>query len=166
MHWIRFAVIVLLAAILQTSLISIIAIGNSTIKPDLMLILLVFFAIHCEPFDAVIASFAIGFAADLTGPAMGTRMISFGLCGTLLGEITRVVTIKKKLHQGIIIFAVCIITSLLIFLLTIIKGNNATISFWSELMGRGAYSAVTGPFLFVPLAWLMSIKKRRSARYG
>ena len=53
------------------------------IKPDLLLILLVFFALRSNSTDAIVASFAIGFAADLSNsavPADGARGSSASAC--------------------------------------------------------------------------------------
>jgi rod shape-determining protein MreD len=106
MRWFRFSLFVIAVTLIQAGLVDIISLVN--VRPDLLLILLVFFAIYCDTTEAIISSFAIGFAADIIGSAMGPQMISFGLFGTLLG------------------------TSL--------------------------YSAIIGPFLFLPSAWLMRIK--------
>jgi len=99
MRWFRFAVIVLLATILQASLLA-----NLNIKPDLPLILLVFFAIYCNTAEAIISSFAIGFAADLIGTTMGPQMISFGLFGTDLAYLHRFIAIRKMPYQALVIF--------------------------------------------------------------
>ena len=69
MHWLRFAVLLLVSTLLQKDLLN--AIDVAGIKPDLLLILLAFFAIFREPREAIIASFSIGLAADLIGPSMG-----------------------------------------------------------------------------------------------
>ena len=90
MRWFRFAVLVLVASILQTGLVGVLSIRRPDIKPDLLLILLVFFAFRCNSTDAVLTSFAIGFVADLSNPVrgvMGPRIISFGLFGTLLSDL-------------------------------------------------------------------------------
>ena len=57
MRWVRFAVLVIAATILQTSVVGMMAVKRADVTPDLMLILLVFFTIHARRTDAVIASF-------------------------------------------------------------------------------------------------------------
>ena len=49
-----------------------------------LLIFLVFMTINCDIHDAIIASFAIGFAADISGSAMGPYMISCGVFGSFI----------------------------------------------------------------------------------
>ena len=88
MRWVRVAAFILFATMGQESLIKIIAISN--IKPDLLLISLVFFAIYSNMTEAIVISFVIGFAADLIGSSMGPGIISFGSFGTLpMGDNAR-----------------------------------------------------------------------------
>jgi len=161
MRWFRFALVVLVATILQTSLVGIISIRG--IRPDLLLILLVFFAISIDPRDAIVASFAIGFAADLSNPVrdmMGPQIISFGIFGTLLSDVHSVVSIQRMTHQAVTIFIMGLLTALLSYLLTFLRAEPATAHFAAELLWQPLYSAVIGPFLFFPVAWWMRITRK------
>lgn len=162
MRWVRFAVLVLIATLLQTSLINVIAIPATKISPNLLLILLVFFAIHCKDIDAIITSFSIGFAADIIGSTMGPQIISYGLLGTLLADLHRSVAIKKMPYQSLVIFITGVLTTALTFFLTFLKSESITTNIFSELFGIPLYSALVGPFLFLPSAWWMRIKKRKT----
>jgi rod shape-determining protein MreD len=169
MRWLRFAVLVLVATILQTSLVGTISIGG--VRPDLLVILLVFFATSIDPRDAIVASFAIGFAADLSNPVrdlMGPQIISFGVIGTLLSDVHSVISIQRMTHQGIAIFIVGALTALLSHLLTFFRAEPATAHFAAQLVWQPLYSAILGPFLFFPVAWWMHIdrKGRRGRRPG
>ena len=99
MHWLRFAVLVLLATVLQASFFA-----DLNSKPDLLLILLVFFAVYCDTSDAIICSFVIGFAADLIGQTMGPQMISYGIFGSALAYLHRVIAIRQIPYQIVAIF--------------------------------------------------------------
>ncbi len=101
MRWLRFAVFISLVAVLQASLLlDIIALPPLRSKPNLLLILLVFFATSSNTTDAIITSFAIGFAADISiGSVMGSHTISFVLFGTALAYLHRVIAIKKISYQ-------------------------------------------------------------------
>ena len=90
MRWLRFAALLCFAAVLQAALLA-----HLEIKPDLLLILLVFFAIYSNTNEAIIASFSIGFVADIIGPTMGPQMISFGLFGTAVIYLHRIIAINK-----------------------------------------------------------------------
>lgn len=161
MRWFRFAVFVCLATVLQAGLVDIIAVTRLNIKPDLLLILLVFFSIYCNPSDAIITSFTIGFAADIIGSTMGARIISFGLFGTLLAYLHNVITIKKMPYQSLAIFITGFLTGLLVHFLTLLRDQPAGPNVYAALFWTSLYSSFLGPFLFLPSAWWMRIKTHR-----
>jgi rod shape-determining protein MreD len=154
MRWFRFALLVLVATVLQAGLL-----GHLNEKPDLLLILLVFFAVHSNTADAVITSFSIGFAADLIAPTiMGPQIISFGLCGTLLGYLQRYIAIRRMPYQATAIFITALLAGIVARLLGSLKGQPAPP--YSVLLLTCLYSAIVGPLLFLPSAWWMRIKTR------
>lgn len=169
MRWFRFAVLILAATILQTSLTGIIAVTKANIKPDLLLILLVFFAVRCNPTDAVITSFTIGVAADLAGPTlglMGPRIISFGLVGTLLSDLHSVLSTRRVVYQAVTIFLVGVLTAGLSRLLTLLRAEGAAASLSAELLWQPLYSAVLGPLFSWPVGWWMGMNRRNRRRGG
>jgi rod shape-determining protein MreD len=159
MRWYRFVVLVLLATILQAGFLS-----NFSIKPDLLLILLVFFAVYSNTSEAIISSFTIGFAADLIGPAMGPQTISFGLFGTVLAYLHRVIAIRKMPYQALAIFITAILTGTLTYLLNLLKSEPNPATTYSDIFKIALYSGIVGPFLFLPSAWWMCIKTNRFRR--
>ncbi len=169
MRWVRFAVLVLVASLLQTGLADALAILRADFKPDLLLILLVFFALRSNSTDAIIASFAIGFAADLSNPIagrlMGPRIISFGLFGTLLSDLNGTISPRRLIYQAITIFLMGCLTAGLSYLLTFLRtgaapANMAAGCFWQPL-----YSAVLGPLLFLPIGGCMRMYGRGRRSY-
>ena len=101
MRWFRFAGLVLFVTVVQASILA-----NLQTGPDLLLILLVFFCIYSDPTEAIIASFLIGFAADLIGSPMplmpmGPQTISFGLFGTTLAYLHRVINVRNMPGQAL-----------------------------------------------------------------
>ncbi|MHC4641090.1 MAG: rod shape-determining protein MreD [Planctomycetota bacterium] len=162
MRWTRFVVIILIAAVLQAGLLHIIAISTLNIKPNFLLILLVFFAIHCNTTNAIITSFAIGFIADISiGAALGSQTIAFGLFGTVLAYTHRVITIRSITFQAIAIFITGCLVGLLTHFLALLKGLPAVSHMYTTILGIALYSAVVGPFLFLITAWWMRIKTHR-----
>ncbi|MGD2094845.1 MAG: rod shape-determining protein MreD [Phycisphaerales bacterium] len=159
MRWFRFAILVLLATVIQASFFA-----DLNIKPDLLLILLVFFAVYYDTSEAIISSFAIGFAADLIGRTMGPQIISFGLFGTALAYLHQVITIRKMPYQAIAIFLTAIFAGALVYLLNFIKGEPVPPNLLTALFGIALYSGLVGPFLFLPSAWWMHIKTSRFGR--
>lgn len=165
MRWTRFVVFILIAAVIQAGLLHIIAIPPLNIKPNLFLILLVFFAIHCNTTNAIITSFVIGFAADISiGAALGSQTISFGLFGTALAYIHRVITIRNIPLQVIAIFITGCLVGLLTHFLALLKGLSAVSNIYTTILATALYSAVVGPFLFLITAWWMRIKTQRFGR--
>lgn len=159
MRWFRFAVLVLIAAVLQAGFLT-----NLTIKPDLLLILLVFFAIYCDPTEVIISSFTLGFIADIIAMSMGPKMISYGLYGTLLAYLRRVISISKMPYQGITIFITGMLAGYTAYLLNFLKSEPVTPISLKILLGVSISSGIVGPFLFLPAAWWMKIKPTRSRR--
>jgi rod shape-determining protein MreD len=167
MRWFRFAVLILAATILQTGLMGILAVTSADIKPDLLLILLVFFAVRSSPTDAVATSFLIGFAADLISPVMGLmgpRIISFGLVGTLLSDLHSVISTRRAVYQTITIFLVGVVTAGISYLLTLLRAETS-VNLYAELLGQPLYSGLLGPLLSWPVSWWMGMN-RRQRRYS
>lgn len=164
MRWFRFAGLILFVTIVQASVL-----GNLSTGPDLLLILLVFFCIYCNPSEAIITSFAIGFAADMIGSPiplmpMGPQTISFGLLGTGLAYLHRVINVRNMPSQALAIFTVALLAGVLAQFLAIFKGQAFTANTWGILLGIAVYSGIVGPFLFLPSAWWMRIRTNRYAR--
>lgn len=162
MRWARFAVLLLIATLLQAGLVNTITLWRS--KPDLLLILLCFFAIHRDGRDAIISSFAIGFAADLIGSSMGLGILSFGLAGTGFSYVSRYIRIRSMPVQGIAIFVLGLAVALLAHLLRLLTSEPAGQGLLAVFLMVPLYSAVLGPFLFLPTAWWMHIRINRRRR--
>ncbi len=165
MRWFRFAVFILTVTVLQASLLDIIAVTALNIKPDLLLILLVFFAIYYNTSEAIITSFTIGFAADIIGSTMGPQIISFGLFGTALAYLHQVIAIRKMSYQSAAIFITGFLAGVVVYLLTYLKDQPSGANIYAVLFGTSLYSALVGPFLFLPSVWWMRIKTPRFGRY-
>ena len=163
MRWARFAVLVLITTLLQASWVDEIAVTRFHVAPDLLLITVVFFAIRCNISEAIISSFTLGFAADIvaTGFPMGPRIISFGLFGTGLAYMHRVITIRKIPHETLAILIVGFGAGGLAILLALLVGRSAGPGSFSVLVGTSVYSGAVGPFLFLLLDRLMRIRSRR-----
>ncbi len=162
MHWFRFAVLVVVVTVLQASFVDTITVSG--IRPDLLLILLGFFAIYREPSDAIIASFSIGFASDIIGTSMGPGMLSYGLLGAGLCYLTRYVSIRRMPYQAVAIFLLGFLAAAFATILSRLQHQPVLQHTYGVLFGTPLYSAIVGPFLFLPLAWWMRIKIYRNRR--
>jgi rod shape-determining protein MreD len=154
------------AVLMASGLLDIIALPPTSSKPNLLLILLVFFAIHSNTSNAIITSFAIGFAADISiGSIMGSLTISFGLFGTALAYLHRVIAIRKVHYQAFAIFITAFMTGTFAHFLAILRGQSAVSNVYSSILGTALYSAVVGPIFFLLVSWLMRIKTHRFGRH-
>ena len=151
MRWFRFAFLITAAAVLQSSaLLGTISLTDMHIKPDLLLILLVYFAINCDSYDAIICSFAIGFAADITGAAIGPHFIGFGVLGAALAHIRKVILLKQTRQQAVTIFVMGILTYTLAAILIKFKIPSAAASMF-KIFAVSIYSAI----LWFLVKWLV-----------
>ncbi len=163
MHWLRFVALLLVATLLQADLLN--AIEVAGIKPDLHLILLALFAIFCEPREAIITSFSIGLTADLIGPSMGPGTLSFGLLGCGLCYLSKYISLRRMLFQAVAIFVLGFTTAVFAYLLSLFQTQPAYPKSLGAFLGTPLYSAIVGPFLFLPIAWWMHIRiQRRHSR--
>ena len=162
MRWLRFAILILAAAIIQKGMLA-----RWDYKPDLLLILLVFFSVYRSPSEAIISSFTIGLAADLIGSPlpMGPHMISFGLFGTLLTHVHRVIAIRRKSYQALAILVTGFLTGALVYFLAfIIKREPMPDKVFITILLTSVFSSIVGPFLFPPAAWCAGIEMNRFQR--
>jgi hypothetical protein len=95
---------------------------------------------------------------------MGPKMISFGLLGTALAYLRRVITIKKMPYQGLTIFTTGILTGILVYLLSFLKSEPIALDKYTVVFGIAVCSGIVGPFLFLPSAWWMRFGKNRTGR--
>lgn len=164
MHWIRFTVLILIAAIVQTSLVSVLSLTEAQIRPNLLLILMVFFAVHCPPQEAIVSAFLIGLFADLIGAGMGPQLLAFGVIGSLIAEIRHVVMMRHIPQQMIVVLVAGSLCGAIAMVLFRIKScplptHAAHLILWQPL-----YSACLAGPLFWMLQQIMSLhpSKHRS----
>ena len=166
MKWLRAALLVCFIAVIQAGLANALAVTSLNIKPDLLLALMVFFAVSSTSRDAIIISFAMGFAADVIaiGQPMGPRTISFGLIGTMLAHIHNVLVIRKIPHQVVAVFFSGLLALSISNFLTFLANHSVVSHAYIIVLGTSLYSGIAAPFLLLPSAWLMRIKTGRLNR--
>lgn len=149
MRWISFIIILLIAAVLEAgNLLNVFAIGGWYVRPAILITLLVYYSFSCRPRDAIICSFVIGFAADLTGDAIGPHMICFGLLGLLLNQSNQILFAKRAIYKAMIVFAVYLIAETFSHWLGLLKGFDTKDSYYSIMLFTAVYSAVISPVIW------------------
>ena len=167
MRWMRFFVFLLLATLLNAgNVLNTISVSSLHIKPDLLLIMLVFFTVNIATTDAIVASFAIGFAADISGGTVGPYMITFGVVGSFISQLQRVVVMKRMIHQAAAIFVIALVAGGMVQLLLSFKTDEPMSNVFRMILGGAVYSAVAGPlvwmFLLTMVFWLGAQPRRHS----
>ena len=168
MRLVRFLIILLIATIVNSgNLLSTISVSSFNVRPDLLLVLLVFFTSNTNMSEAMTASFAIGFAADISGTVMGPYTISYLLVGSLICQMRKVLLTKRMVYQGIAICMAGLMSGVLAQMLIFFKTGQSIWQTYIVLMGTAIYSGLLGPVLWVFLSkishWL-GIRKFRSER--
>ncbi len=132
MKWFRFALLILATTVLGSSaLMDVISLTEQHIKPNLLLIMLVYFAINCNSYDAIICCFCIGLATDLTGTLIGPYFLSCGIIGTILAQVRKVIILKKTTQQAFAIVVTGLFVHLLAIILMKFKVSNLSSSSFS-----------------------------------
>lgn len=171
MRWLRFTLLVILVAVLQTSAVmNLLSLTNLRIKPDIILILLVYFAVNCESYDAIITSFALGFAADIAGAVIGPHFISYGLVGTAIAHVRKLILLKKTGQQALTIFVTGFLTESVVLILTGLKASGLAKAGVFEIFAVSGYSAILWFLIKWPVTaagkWLGVGVHRFGARTG
>ncbi len=162
MHWLRFAALTLIATLMQYDLIDTVSVAG--VSPDLLIIILAFFAIYANQRDAIIASFVIGIAHDIIQMPIGPEIISFTILGVGLNYLGTLLNLKKMSFQAGIIFIFGFATIIISNILSRLQGTVVFNDTPRVIFGTPFYSAIIGPFLFLPIAWIMKIKIHHKRR--
>ena len=151
MRWIPFIVVLLLFMLVASSgLLDFISFGDYNIKPSLMLVVMVFFAINCETAEAIACSFAIGLAADISSSAMvmGPHTVSFGIIGTAISFLQAPIIMKRLIYQAICIFLSGLLAATMAEAM-IYNKSGFTLNSFTVIAMTTLYSALIGPFVWM-----------------
>jgi rod shape-determining protein MreD len=150
MRWMLFSLVLFAAALLDGgNLLNAIALGSGHIRPVILTTVLVFSCLNSRRKDAVGSAFAVGFTADLVSAAMGPHMIIYGIIGVALNSISHIVSMKRILHQSLVLFLVSLLTQFPVAWLEAWKTGQVRSGLISITLGTALYTAV-----FAPVIWL------------
>lgn len=128
-----------------------IALGEHNIKPDFLVVLMVFFSLRMPSVPAIISSFVLGFGSDLVLLPMGPFMIAYTIAGSLISPLRKTPIAISYIAQSFLVF---VSTLLLLGGANLIK-FIANYEIPSDLVFRismiSLYSAIISPFVFVLL---------------
>jgi rod shape-determining protein MreD len=138
--------------IVQTTLIPLISING--VVPDLLLILLVFYAVKEGQIYGTVLGFIFGFFFDLiTGSLLGSSMLSKTLAGFIAGYFYN--ENKQDLYFKSYVFALIVLLCGIVdaivysFFSTIEFSTNILLLFFEQGLMPGLYSAVVSVFIII-----------------
>lgn len=150
--------IVVISIILQTTLFNYIEIRG--IKPDLILIVVVFWSLARGSWAGMLIGFGGGLLQDcFSGALLGTNALTKTLLGFLIGLGTKTIYKEKFFTQISVLFGCTLLEGFLFFLLLTIFGlNQPFLKVMSDLIiPLSFYNALVGPFIFYFLRKLDSL---------
>lgn len=135
---------------MQTSLVDVLAVTEAQIRPNLLLVLMVFFAIHCPAQEAIVSAFLIGLFADLIGSGMGPQLLAFGVIGSLISEVRHIMVMRHIPQQMIVVFVAGFFCGLIAVVLFRIKSCPLPTHMEHLILWQPLYSAcLAGPLFWV-----------------
>ncbi|NLW82991.1 MAG: rod shape-determining protein MreD [Phycisphaerae bacterium] len=168
MRWIPFTLLILVGALLEAgNLLNLIAVGEWHIRPAVLIVALVFFAMHCRAHEAIIASFIIGLAMDIAGHQMGPHTFSYCFIGGLLNQLSDYFPARRIFHQAILILVVYPIAELIAYWLGVLKTGEQQEYVYRVVLFTALYSACIGPIFWTAVRRvnrLIAYKRPRTER--
>ncbi len=114
MHWIAFAILAYVVCVLQTTIMALIEVHH--VRPDLLILVAVFYALLARRGDALIAAWILGLAADLNGlslherGAVGVHALAFGFCALLTCRFREIVFREHLLTYAVTVVVWTLVT--------------------------------------------------------
>lgn len=154
MRWIPFIILLYLAAVFQTTLAPVIEINS--IRPDLLIILAVFYALTAPRYDALLACWCTGFLIDLTtvGYAnhsnVGVYAVGLGIAGILIVGLRDYTIQDSPLTQMIYCLATKIFVTgiMLVHMVYIAKVEGVAMRFFAIGCWEAVYTGLLAPYAF------------------
>jgi rod shape-determining protein MreD len=147
MNVVRHILLLILAFILQTTWIHTFEIVG--LKPDLVILLLIYIALRAGSFEATLLGFAIGFIQDVDMPDnLGLNALANSIIGFAVGWIRLHVTGDNFLVQIALIFGAVLLHDLIYCIGDSAINWSEAPFFWLRYSpGRGLYTGLIGAVL-------------------
>ncbi len=144
MRWVSFAILIYIAVVLQAAAVPFISVNS--IRPDLMVMIAVYYALSARTYDALIACWCIGLAIDLTSLSyqdagnVGLHAFSLGLIALAIIGIRGFTFRDSPLTQLLCAFAAKFVLDFLVGLhMMFVTGSWNLVG---EITTIGIYAAV------------------------
>ena len=166
MDVLRNILLLVLAHILQTTCIYGIAIAD--VRPDLVVLILLFIALHAGTFKATILGFLIGFVQDLSVPeSLGLNAFVNSLVAFGAGWLRLHIAGDNLQVQLVAVFGAALLHNLLFCILDSAVPWSQVLFYWARYgIGSAVYTTVAGALvgglLYVRRQMLPAVDARRS----
>lgn len=155
------AIVIIVAALLQTTWLTALSIRG--VQPELVLVLVVYFAI-ADNEDWAMWTGALGgiFTDVATSARLGHHTLCYVIVGYILGRICRRLITDSPAVKAFLVMLGAVLKGLLfVFVANLMDpGFAATRAFTDEIIPAAFYTAVVAPILFV---FMDRVFRRRSA---
>ena len=145
----RNVLLIILALFLQTSWVDAISIFG--IKPDVVLLTLVFIGIYCGQIEATLLGFFSGFMLDVYNPEwMGANALANSLVGFAAGYSRIGVVAEDVQVQAAILFSACLLHDAVYFAIySFFDPLNIAVLMMRYSLGMAVYTACLGMVLSI-----------------
>lgn len=148
MQFIFFCIFFFLGIILQGgNILNFIELGELNIKPDVLIILLVFFALRVDDITAIIVSFLLGFAADLIILPLGPFVIAYVLAGYAVSSIKKSAIVNSIISQSFLVFLTVLTIFFAASAIKFIANKDISSHLVFRAFATALYSALIAPFM-------------------
>ncbi len=157
MHWIAFAILVYVVTLLQSSVVPFLAVH--TIRPDLLVIVAVHYALAARSHDALLACWIIGLTIDLTSLSfgehanVGQHALALGLIALIIVKIRGLTFRDSVVTQLVFTFATKLAMSVMVgaYMLYVLDAPDR----FAEVLLTGTYAAVYTSVLAPYVQWFL-----------
>lgn len=142
-------ILLLFLVILQATLLN--RLNILGIKPDLLLILVIFIGLYKGPIAGAWCGFLAGILLDLFSPApLGTNALAKTVLGFLVGTVAPFLYFKAPLIQGFLLFIGMLLEGIILFILlsSLRLASSFSYSFLYIILPASLYTSLLTPPLF------------------
>lgn len=154
MRWIPFVILLYLGAVVQSTIAPLIEI--KTIRPDLLIILAVYYALLAPRYDAMLACWCIGFLIDLTSIGyashsnVGVHAVGLGTAGILIVGLRDYTIQDSPFTQMLYCFAAKLFVAgiMILHMVYIVDIQDVAFRFLNVGLWEAVYTGLLAPYLF------------------
>lgn len=154
MRWIPFVILLYIGAVMQTTIAPMIEIHD--IRPDLLIILAVYYALYAPRYDALLACWCTGFLIDLTSISyathsnVGVHAVGLGVAGILIVGLRDYTIQDSPLTQMLYCLATKLFVAsiMILHMIYVLDTEGVAIRFLAVGCWEAVYTGLMAPYAF------------------